>query len=314
MKTLLHIGCNTFSESMPKYFREQSDYSEMRLDGNLASNLNQLISSGEIPDIIFIQIQSDTIAGMNTNTYIGSLIRKLKSEGAYVINWTGDMRNNMPIWMNEFSHNVDITMFSNQRDVDFCKSEGINTGFLQQGIDTNIFIPIGEKVDVPEIVFLANNYVNQFPLSSYRRDAVNLLRAKYGNRFKVYGNGWGSDSGNVNSSQYEEAKVYRGCKIAISISHYNSDKYFSDRLGRSLCSGAFVLSHDYRGIEKDFNVGNHLDVFHSLKSLIEQCDKYLEDDTERERIAKNGQKHASKEFSYQNIVKQILEFQNHKKV
>lgn len=307
IKTLLHIGCNSGSESMPKYFREQCDYKELLLDAHLADNLNKLLQSGYIPDTIFIQIQSDTVAGHNTCAFIGDQIRRFKELGSYVINWTGDLRIETPRWMNQFSHNVNITMFSNLKDVEYFKAAGINTGFLQQGIDTNIFKPEGEAANVPDIVFLANNYGNQFPLSRYRRDAVNRLREKYGNRFKVFGNGWGADSGNVNSSQYEEAKVYRGCKIAISISHFDVDRYFSDRLGRALCSGAMVLSHNYQGLDKDFEAIGHLDTFESHDHMIAQIDYYLSDEQEREEIAKTGQEHASKEFSYQSIVKQILE-------
>ena len=44
---LLHIGCNAGSESMPKYFKEQCDYREFRLDNNLQENLRNLISDAE---------------------------------------------------------------------------------------------------------------------------------------------------------------------------------------------------------------------------------------------------------------------------
>ena len=307
MKKVLMCGCNSGSESMPRYFREQCDYSELMLDGELSAHLKAALHNNNIPDIIFLQIQSNTIDGKNTNDYIGHLVNEFKEKGSFVINWTGDMRHSTPEWMIQFAQNVSITMFSNMKDVEYCESIGINTGFLQQGIDTNIFTPIGEAANAPDIVFLANNYSNQFPLSGYRRDAIKALQSSFGNRFKVYGNGWGSNSGNVNNSQYEESKVYRGCKIAISISHFAVDRYFSDRLGRALCSGAMVLSHNYKGIEKDFIIGKHLDVFHSLDTMIERCHRYLADDNDRERIAKEGQLLASKEFSYQNIVKQILE-------
>jgi len=300
-------GCNVGSESMHKYFDQQCNYSELYLDGNLSNNLQKILLSNELPDIVFLQIQSDTIDGKNTNAYIGDLIRQFKDRGSFIINWTGDIRNSTPQWMIDFADNVSITMFSNMRDVDHCKNIGINTGFLQQGIDTNIFSPNGDKADSPDIVFLANNYVNQFPLSGYRKQAIQKLRNKYGDRFKVYGNGWGENSGNVNSSQYEEAKVYRGCKIAISISHYNVDRYFSDRLGRALCSGAFVLSHYYEGIEKDFEVGKHLDVFHKLDEMINRCEYYLEHAAYREQKDIAGHELASKEFSYQKIVNTILE-------
>ena len=56
MKNLLHIGCNVGSESMPKYFREQCNYTEFKLDGNLSNNLNDILLNHTLPDIIFIQI------------------------------------------------------------------------------------------------------------------------------------------------------------------------------------------------------------------------------------------------------------------
>jgi glycosyltransferase involved in cell wall biosynthesis len=306
MKKLLHIGCNAGTESFPKYFKEQSDYKELKLDDNLVNNLIELRNENYHPHVIFLQIQSDKIGKHDTVQYIGKLIKEFKDNGSFIINWTGDLRNQTPNWMIRFSDSVNVTAFSNYRDIEYCKSIGINSKFLQCGIDTNIFKPEGEAANVPEIVFLANNYGNQFPLSGYRKEAIRKLQSHFGNRFKVYGNGWGANSGNVNSSQYEEAKVYRGCKIAISISHYNVDGYFSDRLGRALCSGAFVLSHHYTGIERDFQVGKHLDTFMDLNDMISQCERYLSDTELREQIASEGQKLASKEFCYQNIIKQIL--------
>jgi hypothetical protein len=254
MKKLLHIGCNVGTESMPKYFREVCDYDEIKPDRNLPSNLTAYMMNKPTPDIVFLQIQSNTIDGQNTS-FIGDQIRMLRDNGAHVINWTGDLRNTTPQWMIEFSHNVSITMFSNMRDVEYCKSKGINTGFLQQGIDTNIFTPEGE--------------------AAYRRQVAQTLQNHFKNRFKLYGNGW-PNAGNVNHSQYEEAKVYRGAKIAISVSHYDVDK-------------------------------EHLDVFADMNQLIQKCEYYLEHEDERRQIANTGREYANKEFSYQNIIKQILQ-------
>lgn len=304
MKTLLHIGVNVNTESLPKYFKQACDYDEIPLNKYTKDNL---LNVSYVPDIIFLQIQSDTIDGKDTCSFIGQEIKTLRDKGSFIINWTGDLRKETPRWMIQFAKYVNITMFSNERDIEYCKSIGVNSGFLQCGIDTNIFKPDGVKADVPEIVFLANNYGNQFPLSKYRKDVVETLRLKYGNRFRVYGNGWGGNSGNVNSSQYEEAKVYRGCKVAISVSHFNSERYFSDRLGRALCTGAFVLSHNYKGIEKDFEIGTHLATFNDINDLFKSVEFWLEEHDTRNGISREGQKLASKEFSYQNMVKQILE-------
>lgn len=300
------IGCNVGSESMPKAFDKQCDYSELFLDGNLKVNLQNL---KEIPDIIFLQIQSDTIDGKNTCDFIGKEIKDLKDRGVKIINWTGDKRQGVPRWMVDFATNVNITGFSNEEDVLEARKYGIESVFLQQGVDLDIFKPLGDKTEAPEIVFLANNYGNQFPLSRYRREAATALNHKFGNRFKVYGNGWNNNfnAGNLNHSQHEESKVYRSSKIAISISHFNSDRYFSDRLSRALCSGSFVISHEFTGIEKDFEVGKHLETFKNINELVSKCDEWLKKDEERKEIAIEGCKLASKEFSYYNIVKQILE-------
>ena len=161
-KNLLHIGCNVGSESMPKAFDKQCNYTELYLDDRLAINLENIV---EVPNIIFLQIQSDTINRKNTCQYIGDAIRKLKDRGAFIINWTGDKRQGVPSWMLDFAKNVSSTGFSNEEDVNtfnrfFPESTEWRAVFLQQGIDTDIFNPDGEKVETPDIVFLANNYGN----------------------------------------------------------------------------------------------------------------------------------------------------------
>ena len=155
MKHVLYIGCNAGSESMPKYFREVCEYDEFIPDGNLKVNLQNY---NRIPDIVFLQIQSPTIGDQNTCNFIGEEINRLKDKGSFVINWTGDKRSGVPRWMIDFAINCDVTAFSNEEDVNFIRKYGIKSLFLQQGIDTNIFKPEGEKAQCPEIVFLANNY------------------------------------------------------------------------------------------------------------------------------------------------------------
>ena len=303
MKKLLHIGVNAGTESLPKYFREATEYQEFKLDYQLGHNIDKL---GYVPDIVFLQIQNDKIHNETVNNFIGQRIRKLRDSGAFVINWTGDKRNGVPSWMKSFAGNVSLTAFSNDEDVSLCQQSGIKSAFLQQGIDTNIYRPDGEAKNMPEIVFFANNYGNQFPLGRERKVVAESLKTHFGNRFGLYGNGWSHSDGNLNISQHEESKAYRGAKIAISISHFNSDRYFSDRLGRALCSGVFVLSHNYTGIDKDFQKGVHLDIFENTQELINKCNHYLSKDNERKAIAKAGNEHAMKELSYQKMVQEII--------
>jgi spore maturation protein CgeB len=215
------------------------------------------------------------------------------------------MRDVTPGWYFDMAEYVSITTFSNMQDVANLRAMGFKSDFLQIGIDPEVFSPDGEKMDVPEIVFMANNYGNQFPLSRFRVQVVDFLKDNYGGRFKVFGNGWKPGEQSLNHSQYEEAKAYRGAKIAISVSHFNSDRYTSDRMFRALACGTCVLSHQYEGIEKDFST-EVLRMFKNTNELKAQIDYLLGHPEERIRIAETGCKYAHQTFSYKNMVQHIL--------
>ena len=297
--SLLHIGLCVGSASMPKYFDIQTIYTELYLDSSLIERLTGIT---EAPDYVFLQIQGDKYDGQRSTLDLIEPLKRLKDMGSYIINWNGDMRDTTPSWMITFAQAVSITCFSNQRDVDFFKSKGLNTDFMQIGIDEAIFNPHSQYYpNHPEIVFQGNRF-DHFPLSRFRNELVAILKNKYGSRFKAFGNGY---EGNTNGNQYEEAKVYRSAKIAINCSHYNSDRYTSDRMFRILGSGCFCLSHNYDGIEKDFENNNHLVMFNDAHDLVQKIDYWLEDD-KRNEIAESGQKHCFENFTYTNMVNHIL--------
>lgn len=77
------------------------------------------------PDLVFMQIQSEGIIHRSTVSY-------LKSKGAFIINWTGDIRHHVPQWMIEIADTVDLTCFSNMRDVDWMKKMNPKGGLYQR--------------------------------------------------------------------------------------------------------------------------------------------------------------------------------------
>jgi hypothetical protein len=294
---LLHIGLTAKSESVPFYFRKYFDvYDEMQPHEAIHDN-------GKNYDICFMQIQNETTAGKPT-VQVLKWVERLKNNGCKVINWTGDMRNTTPDWMIDFSKYVTITAFSNQRDVDYCKSKGINSEFLQIGIDDRIFTPKGQTIGVPKVIFLANNYGNQFPLGQFRREIVQACKGAFGNDFGVYGNGWQQGNGSFNHSQHEEAKAYRGAKVAISCSHYNSPRYTSDRLFRMLGCGVASVVHNYEGIYPDFDWG--LRTFDTIPQMIDNIRHLLNDDNDRINYGYFCHEQ-SKKYTYDEMVKQIIE-------
>lgn len=301
--TLLHIGLCVGSESMPKYFDRQTNYSEFYLNGSLIDNLNNL---KEAPDYIFIQIQNDKYDGNRSTLGLIPSLQRLKEMGSFIINWTGDKRHSIPSWMYPFAGVVNVTCFSNEDDVLEFQRRGYNAEFLQIGIDEDIFKPNGDTINTEaEIIFQANR-TTHFPLSHERDEMVKTLQSKYGNRFAVYGNGWNNGGKSTNASQHEEAKVYRSAKIAINHSQFNSKRYTSDRMFRILGTGTFCLSHNYNGIEQDFENDKHLVVYNNVNDLIQKIDYWLENEEKRNEIANEGQKHCYENFTYTQMVNQIL--------
>lgn len=260
------------------------------------------------PDITFIQLQKDGILDPQTAYDIA---RK-----TFVINWTGDVRSSVPAWMLSVGRNIQLTTFSNMVDVKTCLANGIKADYLEIGIDPEIYksriISSTESID---IVAMFNNYRDQFPLSQYRKDIVKVLKQEFGDRFRVYGGKWGEmGSVDLNASQEQESIIYNQAKLAINCSHFDYERYSSDRMLRILGSGTFCLSHNYNGIEQDYKIGEHLDVFNDIPQLIAKCHHYLNNMPVRNQIAIAGYKHCHNNFTFQNMAENIVKlYEKHRK-
>lgn len=301
---IFHIGlCVNPSgySSFPHAFKEvlgEENYRELPTGDKDLNNKAMAILKEFKPDVLFMQIQAENII----SPYVCEHARQM---GVFVINWTGDKRHVVPQWMIDIAPLVNLTAFSNMEDVYKMRELGFKSEFLEIGYDPTIYKPEGEAYNVPEIVFFGNNYgAGHFPMSEFRIKMVEFLQKEYGNRFGVYGHGWQNAKGNINHSQYEEAKHYRGAKIAINCSHFDCDTYNSDRLLRILGTGVMCLSYDHAGMYKVY--GDSLDRFKSFTELKHKIDHYLNDSFNRELIADMGNELALNNFTFEHQVKNII--------
>ncbi|MHA2039402.1 MAG: glycosyltransferase family protein, partial [Promethearchaeota archaeon] len=227
-----------------------------------------------------------------------------KDEGVFTINWSGDMRIGTPDWY--FKTNADLTLFSNTSDIDNLRARGLKADFLQIGIDPKVYNKHESDIEGSDIVYMGNNYRNQFPEGQNRINMIQFLHNKYGNRFMLLGNGWPFSSGENNADQLRQSKIYNNSKIGINFSQFNTDRYTSDRLFRILASGCMCLSHHYKGIEKDFKVGVHLDTFKDLDELQTKINYYLYNPNKRKEIAFNGYRHCHENYTYKSMVENLI--------
>lgn len=297
---ILYIGLMSGTNGFTKALRKVCDqYAEVAIGdpGQMSHEICHLLDSFQ-PTIVFIQIQNYGLTS--------EVLEKLRASQAYVINWTGDVRYPIPEFYFQYAPYVDCTAFSNMTDVKAFRQYGYKAEYLQIGYDQEIYTQEGEAFQVEDIVFMGNN-TRGFPLSTYRAEMVQFLKHHYGSRFGVYGNNWDSlTSGNYNGNQVGEASVYRGAKIAINCSHFNYERYSSDRLFRALGCGVAVLSHEYAGIEQDFIQGRHLVTFNSFGELRDRIDFLLSNNPNREMMAQYGLEHNKKNFTFDAMCKNII--------
>ncbi len=288
MKKLLHIALGNHNKGLWSSFDKHFETTHYNwADKNLSyEELNKDILNvfnNFKPDIVFMQIQREGVISLDTCEKMTKL--------SYTINWTGDVRYPLPNWFVETGKNISLTLFSNMQDVIYARDKGVNADFLQVGFDKNMFNPYGQKGDVADIIFLGSNYLsnNCFPLSQLRYDLVSRLTNIYGSRFKAYGGNWEKISPQYYfADTEEESYLYRNCKIAINLSHFDYGRYSSDRMLRLMGSGAFCLSHNFKGIERDYVIKEHLDIWDNLDDLILKINFYLENEYIRDNIAKKG--------------------------
>lgn len=250
------------------------------------------------PDLIFIQIQQENVLSPHTALELSKI--------GFVINFSGDVRQDLAKWYIDIGRNIQLTTFSNMADVKKCRELGINADYLEIGIDPLIYKKRNLVKQSPSIVAHFNHYQNQFTLSQYRMDIVSALSKEFGNEFGVYGH-FPNAKGNFNHSQIAESENYNRAKIAINCSHFNFERYSSDRILRAMASGAMCLSHDYEGIEQDYVIGKHLDIFKDIRELIFKCKYYLSCEPLRQSIADNGCTLIHKNHTFENMCQNIVE-------
>lgn len=306
MKSVLHIAINAptySSRGMELGFKkagftdyEALDYQAIRLNEGTDGLLQRMIAKAHIckPELIFVHIQNNDILDIET-------VKKLSNIGFTVL-YNFDCRNKAESkWMYDLAPYFGLVLFSNEEDVNNCKELGIkNTAVLQSSADFLFYDKTGIKVDkYPEIVFVGNNYVGtnlNFELAHERQDMVDFLGLEFDDKFGAYGRG----QFNQMINQQEELFCYNSAKIAISQSNFDKELYTSDRIWKIMACGTFCLVRHFDGIEKLFERGIHLDWFTGLDELKEKINYYLENEDERESIARIGMNYVRENHTWSN--------------
>lgn len=179
------------------------------------------------PDLVFMQIQTPGIVEAR-------LVETLREWGAVVINWTGDVRENID-WYLKLGNSFNVTLFTNQTDIDKFSSANLPADYFQIGFDPDVYYLDPRERRGEGVVFLGNNYVNRFPESQRRKRVVEQYQAK---GLKVYGGKWRGATGRTTPKM--ERIIYNTNRWALNLDHFDRPLFYSDRVLRAQACGAII--------------------------------------------------------------------------
>jgi spore maturation protein CgeB len=249
-------------------------------------------------DVVFMQIQHPNIITRNT--------AELLSQNALVFNWTGDVRTDIT-WYKEIAPYV-VTLFTNMTDVLKIRAIGCQADYLQTGYDHRYYYNIN-KGRHGNIAFCGNYYPEaDFPLKKLRVDAVRHLKNEFPQNFHLYGKTW--DAIGIKSEGFAnnewEANLYNESLLALSISHFNYSRYFSDRLLREMACGCCVLSHRFLDNELEFKEGEHIVYWDNFTDLSEKINHYFKNPSEAIKIGQSAASYVKENYSWDKFTENFL--------
>lgn len=316
MKSVLHVRIDapTYnSDGIMNGFLENGfeytgwNWQQVKFNSSNEEMLDRLIGKAhmEQPDLIFAHMQNPESLDVET--------AKELSKVAFVVNYTLDVRKDIS-WYKEIAPHIGLTLFGDWESVEELRRVGINNvDYLGSSADYSWYKPLNLP-RTEDIVFIGGNYVNtslDFPQAQQRAEMVEFMKDTFGDRFTVYGAGWGAGTTMVNPQ--EEIRIYNTSKIAITHNNFIRGRYTSDRLWRAMGCGPAVVSQYYPGINKDLNkyvASTWLD-FPMLKK---ECEKLLNLEEEQEAMGKAGAEYVRTVHSWKARIGQLKELiQKHRK-
>lgn len=165
-----------------------------------------------------------------------------------------------------------------------------NIEILRQGIGTENTSLGKEREELKtEIAFVGQVYGD-------RIEFIEKLKARYGERFRVFGNIFNRDLYDLAAST----------KIFVAPDSPGDDFYWSSRVYMILGSGGFLLHPKYEGLKAEYKDKEHLAYYDNFNDLCDKIDFYLENDKKRKRIQQNGYKQTINHYNYEKRCEMLL--------
>lgn len=257
------------------------------------------------PDLIHMQLQMTDIITIESLKAVRKLV-----PGVVITNWTGDVRAKPCLSFVHVSKFVDYSLLSNVGQIEMYKAAGCaNARYWQIGYDPKRFFPKHYTSFTYDITFAGTNYNKIFADSLLRLSVVNKLRARYGDRFGLFGNGYRIKSSYVEPSGLNE--VYNNSRCVLSISNFNDvSHYFSDRLLMCLSSGRPVIVYRFPGYDNYFGHMNSALIANNIEEIFNLVEFCKQNEAAATEIGMNGFRELNAKHSFASRIIELLSITN----
>lgn len=259
------------------------------------------------PDLLHMQIQHTTIIDSKTVAVV-----KDRLPNTIITNWTGDVRNYVPMPYRRIATVADFNLISSTGQIALFKGTiKKDVKFWQIGYNPRLYYPSPvERTHFDYDAVFTGHYNNKekYPCTQQRIDTCKLLRRAFGSRFVLFGANWPRDVGSKGSlDQKSLSKLYHRSLCTVSVNHYHDlGHYFSDRLLMCMASGRPTVSLYFPNYESYFTDGCDLLIAHSPQEVVDKV-RYLKNNPRMaEFIGKQGAAKVFAEHTYASRIKELL--------
>jgi spore maturation protein CgeB len=264
------------------------------------------------PDLVHMQLQ---LTGVIDPLTIRQARLACKKNTIFT-NWSGDVRSQASPYIVSISKEVDYTFLSSTGQIPLYQKAGAeNVRYWQIGYDPKQFFPqcLPATSLKYKLIFTGNAYAaGTFADCGLRQDILLKLKKHFGNSFGLFGSGYPSSYGKIQSiSGSAVNNEFNKSHCILSISNYNDiSHYFSDRLLVCLASGRPTISYRFPSYDSYFANGSDILIANSVENIINQVEYCVANPQAALQIGMNGFRKVLSEHTYTSRVRELLDMLN----
>lgn len=271
--------------------------------------INRVLGKGYLYEILLNQIENykPDILYIQSPTYFSPLfLKKIKRRVKLLMAQIASPL--PPLW---FFKPYDLVISSLPNYVEYFRKNKINSEYLKLAFEPEILNYLEKKENEYPITFIgsfANVHKKFIPI-------FEEVAKKFGNKFFIWGFGIENTKSKILMNCYQgEAfgldmyNILYNSKISLNRHSKISQNYANNmRLYEATGCGAMLITDYKDNLNELFKIGGEIEIYHNADELIDKISFYLENESQRKKIAEAGQKRTLTEHNYLNRMRELLQ-------